>query len=63
MIVRWNEVQEEPNDIGEPNGRPCECGKFVKHEHLEIFAVSDGRLLNVKRVATHGTMVRVTVDA
>jgi hypothetical protein len=63
MIVRWNEVQEELNDIHEKDGRQCECGKHVPHEHVEIYAVSDGRLLHVKRVQTTGNMVRITIDA
>lgn len=63
MIVRWTEVMRHPNDIGEPDGRPCECGKKVPHEDLEIYANSDGRLLTVKRVNSAGNMVRVFVDA
>lgn len=62
MIVHWSEVQSMPNDVGEPNGRPCEhCGELVAHEHLEIFDVN-GQLLNVKRIQTHGLAVRITVD-
>jgi hypothetical protein len=63
LIVRWNEVQNEPNNIGEPNGRPCECGKTVAHEHLEMYAISDGRVMEVKKIQTSGNMVRVWVDA
>ncbi len=63
MIVRWSDVQTAPNAIGEEEGRPCECGKRVPNEFVEIYAISDGRLLEVKRVQTHGNMVRITVDA
>ncbi len=63
MIVRWSDVQTLPNDAGFPEGFPCECGKIVPHEHVEIYAVSDGRLLEVKRVNSQGRMVRIVVDA
>lgn len=62
MIVRWSNVQSLPNDTGFPEGFPCECGKTIPHEYVELYAISDGRLLEVKSVQTHGRMVRITVD-
>lgn len=62
MIVRWTEVMNLPNDVAEPEGRLCECGKKVKHETVELYAISDGRLLEVKRVNTAGNTVRIWLD-
>jgi hypothetical protein len=63
VIVRWNEVLSVPSDIHEKDGLLCECGKLTPHEHVEFYAISDGRLLHVKSVQTHGKMIRITIDA
>lgn len=53
MFVRWNDVLEVPNDISTQD---------EPQEHLELYAVSDGRLLTVKKVQSSGKMVRVWLD-
>lgn len=54
-------MQSLSNVLSEEEGRRCDCGKVMPHEHLEIFD-AEGQLIEVKRVQTSGMSVRVYLD-